>query len=577
MVNDIYADKVLTNAKIYTLDNCEHIFDSIAIKGNEILALENKEEIERFIGDETEVIDLEGKIILPSFSDTHMHPPGLYLNKMYDICLYDKNSLEEYLEVIEDYVCKYINYNDDLVNKNQFIYGMGWVKTSFYGIEKEKGPRKYYLDNITKDIGIVLYSYDGHCAWLNSKAFEMLGIDKYTTDSNIEKDENGELWGCIKEESLIQIPKKQYSKEQYIEAFEAYQQEMYSYGITNIVSLYVDYISGFFNLDAYKHIIEEDKLNIRISYVEYISPENYKSQINKIAYERENKLFNSPLFKIVGTKILLDGVIDYKTAYLTSLYEKQKGEEQDNYGHIIWTSEELTDAIIKSNENQLQCHIHCIGDGATKQTLDSIVQAKNKLKEKELINKCRNVLIHLQLVRKRDIKRIAKLGVLTAVQPFWYYKTPGFWEEIEYKNIGERAEYEYPLKSLLDADVFLTASSDYPATPVPNPINAIQIGATRNIVDAKSYGLEPIKNIDDERYLLNKFERISVIDLINMFTKNGAYLTFRENEIGTLEKGKKADFIVLNQDILEIDLLDIEKTKVVMTYFNGKLVYKLNI
>lgn len=563
-MDNIYADIILTNAKIYTLDNFDNIFDSIAIKEDKILSIGNMVQLKVFIGKETQILDIEEKIIMPSFTDTHMHPPGLYLTKMYDIYLYDKNSLDGYLEIISNYVKNNVD-----MNKDSIIYGMGWVKSSFEGVERDKGPRKEYLDDVSNNIGIVLYSYDGHCAWVNSKVFEILNIDENTIDSNIEKDENGHLWGCVKEEFLTLIPKKQYSKDQYIKAFEVFQQEMHSYGITNIVALNVDYISGIFNLEAYKSIIEQEMLNIRISYVEYINPQNYKSQIENIVFERDNKLFKIPFFKIIGTKVLADGVIDYKTAFLTNAYEN----ENDNYGQLIWDSEKLIDAIIQSNENHLQCHIHCIGDGAIKYTLDAIEEVNNHLKEKDLA-RCRNVLIHLQLVREIDIKRIADLRILTAVQPFWNYKIPVFWEEIEYKNLGERAEYEYPLKSLLNKNVFLTGSSDYPATPIPDPIKAIQIGATRNILKSDLGRLNQIYDMDDRRYLLNKSEKLDVMDLIKMFTINGAYLTFREGEIGTLEKGKKADFIVLNQDILEISLLDIEKTKVVMTYIDGKLVYK---
>ena len=432
------------------------------------------------------------------------------------------------------------------------------------------------MDKVNSEVGIVLYAYDGHCAWLNSKAFEIMNITEDIEDSNIAKDENGELWGCIYEDSMILIPKKKYTKEQCIEAFEAYQEEMYSYGITNAVSIYIGYASGFFDLDAFKYIIEESKLNMRISYVDYLEPDKYKSQIEKIIENRKKEIFNSQFFKIVGTKVFADGVIDYKTAFLSEPYMKNYIGEKDNYGHLIWDVQTLAEAILLSNKNNLQCHIHTIGDGAVKESLDAFEIARNVIEDKTLLKKCRNLLIHLQLVRKKDIKRIRDLGLLLSVQPYWHYKIPGFWEDVEYKNLGERAEYEYPLASLLN-DVFLTASSDYPATIIPNPLNAIQVGATRNLVNTSFNGLEPIEDIDDERYLLNKYERVDVIDLIKMFTKNGAFLTFKENEIGTLEKGKKADFIVLDKDITEINLLDIENTKVIMTYFEGSLVYKRNI
>lgn len=572
----IYADKVFINGKIYTLDKSEHIFESIAIKGNKILDVGFLKDIKKFIGYNTEIINLYGKMVLPSFSDTHMHIPGRFLIKNNDIYLYDEFSLEGYLKVVKSYINKYTKNNKIPSDENFIIYGSGWTKSAFDGIDSLIGPKKEYLDKINSEIGIVLYAYDGHCAWLNSKAFEILNITKDTVDPNIMKDENLELWGCIYEDSMILIPKKNYTKEQCIEAFESYQQEMYSYGITNVVSVSIGYASGFFDLDYFKYIIEENKLNMRISYVDYLEPDKYKFQIEKIIANRKKDIFNSQFFKVVGTKVFADGVVDYKTALLSEPYMKSYTDEKDNYGYLIWDLLNLVQAIVLSNKNNLQCHIHTIGDGAVKECLDAFEIAKNIIEDKLLLKKCRNLLIHLQLIRKRDIKRIKDLELLLSIQPYWHYKIPGLWEEVEYKNLGERAEYEYPLASLLN-DVFLTASSDYPATITPNPLNAIQVGATRNLANTSLNSLEQIENIDDERYLLNKHERVDVIDLIKMFTKNGAFLTFKENEIGTLEKGKKADFIVLDKDITEIDLLDIKNTKVIMTYFEGNLVYKNKI
>ena len=141
--------------------------------------------------------------------------------------------------------------------------------------------------------------------------------------------------------------------------------------------------------------------------------------------------------------------------------------------------------------------------------------------------------------------------------------------------LGNRAKYEYPLNSFIKEGVTITSSSDHSVTLEPNPFYAIEAGVTRNLYNSKYFGVEDINNIEDERYLLNKDERISVMDMLKSFTINGAYAIFRDNEVGSIEVCKYADLIIIDRDIFNIDPIDIEKTKVLMTFFDGKIVYEL--
>ncbi len=145
---------------------------------------------------------------------------------------------------------------------------------------------------------------------------------------------------------------------------------------------------------------------------------------------------------------------------------------------------------------------------------------------------------------------------------------------MDYQFLGDRANREFPLRAFFDHDIIVASSSDYPATRVPNPLLAIEIGVTRNIDNGSFYGVEDITHMDDERYLLNKQERATVQQMIKSFTINGAYALFMEKETGSIEAGKFADLVVLDQNLLAIDPIQIDKTKVVMTFFGGKLVYE---
>ena len=170
-----------------------------------------------------------------------------------------------------------------------------------------------------------------------------------------------------------------------------------------------------------------------------------------------------------------------------------------------------------------------MGDGSTKKVLDAI-EKTYKLNNKNF----RNTITHLQLVDKDDIKRFKNLNIIAAVQPYWHLKGPKWWEEVDYKLLGERAIEEYPLNSFIKENVIITSSSDHSVTPVPNPFYAIEAGVTRNLYNHNYFCVEDIKDMDDERYLLNKAERATVKDLVRSFTINGAYQIFREKEIGSL-------------------------------------------
>jgi predicted amidohydrolase YtcJ len=186
----------------------------------------------------------------------------------------------------------------------------------------------------------------------------------------------------------------------------------------------------------------------------------------------------------------------------------------------------------------------------------------------------RNTITHLQLVDKQDIARFKELNVVASVQPYWHFKGPHWWQNVDYRFLGERANAEFPLGTFFASGITVASSSDYPATPVPNPLLGIDIGVTRNMDSGHLHGVEDITDSEDERYLLNRNERADIKQMIKSFTINGAYALFMDHETGSIEAGKVADLAVLDQNLLAINPIDIDKAKVVMTFFDGQLVYE---
>ena len=589
--NSTESDYVLLFGKIYTLDKYNHIYSSIAIKKNKIIFIGNNINARNYIGPKTKVINLKGKMVLPSFSYCHMYPLGnsfieslgVNLSKVYNPNKDSKEMIDEYLNETLQFS---IN-NPDV----KIIYGYGWHPYAFTELESINGPKKERLDNLNIDKPIVLFSYDNHTAWLNSKAFEAFNItihtkfiDEDTPCKNVIKN-NNILWGTLKEDALLFIEPPKYTDEQYINNFLKFQSKMHSYGITSIASIYTDYFFCSIPLHIYKKLIHDNKLQLRIAYSESIHPHITKNGQHITVQEQILNLLNkknetaslSPYFKVVGGKIFIDGVVNTRTAYLRSPYRKQNlidnynniVNSKDTYGCNLWENniDNLKFAINELNNHEFQIYFHSIGNGATNFLLD-ILESLSRYNQCN----CRDILTCLQVINPSDIKRIKHCKIIISLQPFYNINSP----ITEHKTLEDISSYEYPLNSLLEEKVIISGSSDYPISPLVNPLIEIQESVTRNFFNEDELIFDKIHSIDNIRYLSNQNKKVSIMDMIRIFTKNSAYANFMNEEIGSLEVNKNADLIVLDKNLLDTDPIDFDKVKILMTFFDGKIVYSEN-
>jgi predicted amidohydrolase YtcJ len=556
------ADIVLQNGVIYTADEQDTVYQAVAIKGNQIVFTGSNQKVQSYIGKETHIIDLQGKMVLPGMIDSHIHPPGLSLSELYEVQLFNRNSIEGYVEAVKDFIALHPDV--------KAVYGRGWSWGILTGDELTKGPRKEYLDAVAKDIPVVLRANDGHTLWVNSKALEINNVTTETEVPNggvLEKDSNGQLWGTLKEWAMWLIALPEYSLAQYITAMTAFQKKMHSFGITSILCM-----SGLpFDIifKACDELQKKGQLQLRIRGAMTVNTtDDLYSQLEHI--KKSQTQYDTPLLKVITAKFFTDGVIEGGTSYLLEPYTLKVGKGANYYGDFLWDMEKLKHAFHMVNQSGLQIHVHSTGDASTRNVLDAMEYAYSKVPAGDY----RNTITHLQLVAETDIMRFKELNVIASVQPYWQFKGPKWWYNVDYQFLGERANKEFPLGTFFTKGITVASSSDYPATAVPNPLFAIDIGVTRNIDNGTFYGVEDITDMDEEKYLLNKEERATVRQMIKSFTINGAYALFMEDEIGSIEVGKMADMVVLDQNLLEVNPTEIDKTKVVMTFFNGKLVYK---
>ena len=555
------ADMILVNGKIYTMNDEMPFVEALAVKDGTIMALGKRGQVQRhFEQGITEVIDLHGKMVLPGFIDSHCHPPGTILREMFDIAI----SWRDCVDTIISKVTTFVEANPDI----EAYYGGGWSIGVFDGLESTLGPKKERLDAISADKPIILRSYDGHSTWVNSRALEIAGIDADTPDPAggvIVKDpDTGEPWGTLNGAAAGLLPAQEYTSDQVLAGVRGFQDYYHSFGHTGIFS------AGMIDLafDAFKHLEDEGELNMWVMASGRVRGDNLDAEVANLI-ELSNT-YDGELFKVTNAKIFMDGVVEGVTAKLLEPYEEAAGMGDDHYGIYYWPDlETLDDAFELINNAGFQVHVHSIGDRATREVLNAYEASLDNYPGIH-----RNAITHLQLVHSDDIPRFAELGVIANVQAYWHLKEPWWWEYVDYPFLGDRAEYEYPLQSLISTGAVVASSSDYPVTDPPNPLWAIEAGVTRNLNNADFYEVDEIYDIDDPTWLLNANERASLEDMIKSFTINNAYALFLDDVTGSIEIGKYADLVILDQDLFSIDPLEIDGVQVRKTIFRGKVVYE---
>ncbi len=558
----VWADLVLINGTFYTADSSHTFAEAVAVKNQRIIHVGSNEDIASYIGPPTKTMDLNGKMVLPGFIETHLHTPGKVLAELFKINLYETKSVKDILSAIRIYIKNHPN--------EAVYYGEGYHGEVFESNELLKGPRKERLDEICPHIPVVIETYDGHTLWLNSKAFEYFGITENTEIKSgiIEKDEVGRLWGTLKEAAAELVPKPSYTEEQIMISIKKFQHFLHSLGYTGILSIADSENPPY---SAFKRLDEQGLLKMHVNASMVMLPhEDLTVQLKKA--KRLRHTYSSENLKIKTVKFFADGVVEGVTAFLLMPYSEKAQKGDHFFGTFFWDIDKLKEAFMAVNREGFQIHVHAIGDGATRNVLDALeYSAENLPKENH-----RNTITHLQIVDKEDIKRFAELKVIANIQPYWHFIEPEKWEAIDYALLGERACFEYPVHSFIKHGVVITSSSDHPVTQYPNPFLAIQMGITRNLShsDAKTYKVHPIADKDDPRWLLNKEERASLKDMLRSFTANSAYALFLETETGSIEAGKFADMIVIDKNIFEIPVMELENTRVFMTIFKGEVVYQ---
>jgi hypothetical protein len=527
--------KAFINGKIYTVNESQPYAEAVIVERNKIKFVGSTREARKQIDASTEVIDLEGKLMLPGFNDSHLHftSGGSY---MLGINLRPALSKEEFAEIIQSYILK------RSLPVSTWITGGRWDHELW---QDKSYPTKELIDPFTEKTPVFVSRIDGHVGLANSKALELAGITKNTPDPEgglIEKDEEGNPTGILKDNAMDLVFKviPAPSLEENVEAALRALEEARKFGITSVQDM-----TQPDEFEAYKKIMADGKLTCRIY---SIWPIDKYEDIVRAGVTAGNE---DGLIKRGGLKGYADGSLGASTAWFFEPYF----QDPSNSGLAIdiVTNGSLEKWALDADRNRLQICVHAIGDRANSFMLD--LYEKIKLQNSPWERRFR--IEHAQHLRKEDIKRFAEIGVIASVQPY-HCIDDGVWAE---KRIGpERIKTTHPYKSLLKNDAVVAFGTDWPVAPL-NPLFGIYAAVTRETVDGKN----PDGWIPEEK--------ISVEDAIRCYTLNAAYASFEGKIKGSIEAGKLADFVVLSEDILSIDPVKIKDVVVEMTIFNGEIVY----
>jgi predicted amidohydrolase YtcJ len=542
------ADSVYTNGRIYTVDEAQPWAEAVAIKDGKFLVVGSTADVETVTAAGTEVNDLGGQFVMPGILDLHSHP---FITPWYgsmNLALRDGGDADAILTEIKAFA----EANPD----RPWIIGGQWLLGAFPG----DNPGKELLDGIVPDRPVAMLDQTGHSMWLNSRALELAGITAETESTQlivIEKDaRTGEPTGTIREQALQLVERviPQASPEDYARAIEDVFDMYASYGITSQQTAEGHRAP----LDGLKVLESQGRLKQRV-FVSW----DWKTTLN-LAYSlediesqiRDRAKYESELVRPDYVKIFADGGPNARTSLLLEPYEG----EASFVGDANMTTDEFARAFIAFDSMGVGLHVHSMGDG----TIRRVIDALGIMKETNGDTGVRHKIAHGTMFTTEDLERVAALADVNIdfSPPVWY---PHAAHVSFAPMIGqERIEQSYPVRTALGIEgLHVGQGADWlTANPTPDPFIAIEGLVTReNPFDPNMTGA------------IGADEAVTLEQAIAMCTVEGAWVLGVEDEIGSIEIGKHADMIVLDQNLFEIDAKDIYGTQVVNTILGGVLVY----
>ena len=540
------ADILLLRGRVWTAEANPAWAEAVAVRGVRVVAVGTTSEVETLRGPRTEVIHLGGRLVLPGFDDGHVHlfDGSMSLDR---VDLADLPDLVRVQARVKEWARAHPH--------QPWVVGGGWAYASFPG----GLPTRQQLDAVVSDRPAFLESYDVHTAWANSRALALAGITRSTKDPVggviVRDPKTGEPTGVLEEKPAVDLVKLKLPEPLPAEKYQSLLKGLRllnTLGITSVqdaglLSPSQDVEADLAMLDRARR---EGKLSVRVSAAVHLQPGKAPATIAQV--KRLVARYRDPSLRVVGVKLFVDGVTLSKTAAMLEPYVGDTGTGLPN-----WTAEALNEAVTAADREGLQTSLHAIGDRAVRMALDAheaALRANGRLDRRGRIE-------HIETIQASDYPRFKPLGVIASMQPL--HANPdqnvlSVWAG----NIGEdRASRAWSWAALEKAGARLAFGSDWPVVS-PSVLRGLFCAVTRKTTDGTPAG----------GWLPR--QAISLESALRHYTIDAAYASFAEAEKGSLETGKRADLVVLSDDIFKGPPEAILKTKVLLTLVDGKPAYR---
>jgi predicted amidohydrolase YtcJ len=541
------ADLVLVHGKIHTEDANRSVVQALAVRGNSIVAVGTDQAISALVGPNTRTVDVGGRVVLPGIIDAHTHPA----QSAQDL---GKCSLDDKALTPADIKSRVAACLRDQPGERTQWFDVVMVNPS--GLTLSLAD----LDSMLADRPMLLIGSDGHTVWANSPALSLAHITAKTADpagGHIERDAAGRPTGTLRDiaAEIALAAEPAASLEHEAAQLDKALDSMRATGITSVQDAAVD----DHTMQIYKRLYDSHRLNMRVRGSFHLKNlrEPASSLIEQATRFRAKWAVDPDFLRTDAVKIFADGVIEYpsQTAALLEPYLDGRGRPTNNRGPSYFVQDNLNQIVTAADAAGLTVHIHAIGDRAIRSALDAIADARHR--NGALDN--RDQIAHLELIDPADFPRFKELGVIANFQLLWAQRDDSYIEKATIKYLGpQRSRYLYPARSLRDAGAVIVGGSDWGVSSF-NAFAAMEHAITR----AEGRG----------RPALLPEQSLALQDMLDAYTINAASALKQERTTGSLEAGKRGDFIVLDRDIFSIDPFDLHNTQVTATYLDGREVY----
>lgn len=514
----------------------EYRVQAIAVAGGKVLATGSNEQIQKFKGPKTQVIDLGGHFVMPGFNDAHVHLGSGGFEKL-NVDLVGSKSLDDMKQRIAARV--------KTAAPDEWIVGRGWDHTLW---AEQTTPTRADIDSVTGNHPAIFNRVDGHIAIANSAALKAAGVTAQSPDPHggkIDRDDKGEPTGILRETAMGLVGEKipPPSSAQRRKAAELALEDAARWGITSAQdnSEWEDFLT-------YEQMEKEGTLTLRIA--EWLP---FDAPVEKLVKMRQHHSQKDPMLHTTMLKGFMDGSLGSRTAAMLAPYD----DDPKNSGIPRYEQDKLNTMAAERAKHGFQIGFHAIGDRGARMALDAFAYAEEQSHKGKLPGLLtRDRIEHDQVIAPEDFAKFKKLGVIASVQPN-HLLTDMNWAEA---HIGPaRAKHSYPWKEFEDNGIPLAFGTDYPVEPI-TPFRGLYAAVTRqNEAGTKEYYLE---------------QKLTIHDAIAAYTTGSAFAEFAEKQKGTLMPEMLADFVVLDRDITKVAPPEILKTRVLRTVVGGKTVYE---